>query len=208
MSGARGVSGGEVVLGREVRQGWWLVAGEEDGPVQVVAGPFADRIEAAWAAAGSDGHEEVRPAYGTRRDDGVLARRPSPQEWAWLQHLGEQLDRLGDDWDDLVSDDDPLTTLVVEVAAVLSEAGLPLHDAAGPGRELGGVCLTPEPGLGGIVVAWRQHDRVSVDRVHGAAADTSVQAVLNRALGEVLAARGFAVDVPGEVGGCVVRPAA
>ena len=75
----------------------------------------------------------ARPVYGIRRADGGLTRQPSPQDWAWLAHLGEQLERLPDEWDAVLSDEDPLTTLVVEVTAALSEAGLPLHDDAGAG---------------------------------------------------------------------------
>jgi hypothetical protein len=52
---------------------------------------------------------------------------------------------------------------VVEVAATLLDAGLALHDCDGPGPA-GGVCLTPEPGSGGILVSWRPHDRMSVQR--------------------------------------------
>jgi hypothetical protein len=205
--GVSGLSSGAVVLGGALRQGWWLVVDEHDGPGRIVAGPFADRAEARWAATANDdvGAEAVRPVYGTRRADGVLNRRPSPQDWAWLAHLGEQLDRLPDDWDAGLSDDDPLTTLVVEVAGALSEAGLPLQDSTGPGSEVGGVCLTPEPGLGGIVVTWRQHDRMSVDQIHGAAADTMVQQVMNRALADVLRLRGFAVEAFGGASGHVVR---
>jgi len=197
-----------VVVDGSVRQGWWLVSGEENGPVRIVAGPFADRTEAAWAAAAEDGDEDLWPVYGARRADGSLARRPSPQEWAWLSHLGEQLDRLPEDWDGVVGDDDPLTTLVVEVTAALAEAGLPLHDPMGAGSELGGACLTPEPELGGIVVTWRQHDRMSIEQVHGAAVDAVVQQVMNRALADVLALRGFAVDPFGGASGHVVRAAA
>ena len=127
---------------------------------------------------------------------------------AWLAHLGDQLDRLPDDWDTVISDDDPLTSLVVEVTAALAEAGLPMHDATGEGRELGGACLTPEPTLGGIVVTWRQHDRMSVDQVHGAGADFVVQQVMNRALADVLVARGFSVDGVPFGSGHVVRTAA
>ena len=112
------------------------------------------------------------------------------------------------DWDAVLSDEDPLTTLVVEVTAALSEAGLPLHDDGGPASEAGGACLIPEPDLGGIVVTWRQHDRMSVDQVHGAVADAVVQQAMNRALAEVLAARGFVVDAFGGASGHVVRPAA
>jgi hypothetical protein len=206
VSSVSGLPSGDVVLDGAVRQGWWLVSGDQNGPVRIVAGPFADRTEATWAAAAEDGAAELGPVYGTLRADGSLARRPSPEEWAWLSHLGEQLDRLPGDWDAVVSDDDPLTTFVVEVTAVLCEAGLPLHDATGADGAVGGVCLTPQPALGGVVVAWRQHDRMSVDQVHGAPAAAAVQQAMNRALAEVLAARGL----PGDAlagGGLVVRPA-
>jgi hypothetical protein len=189
--------------------GWWLV--EEDGGTEhVVAGPFPDRSEAGWAALDQqvDHAGEARTVYGVRRGDGALVHRPSPQEWAWLGHLGEQLDRLSDDWDDVLSDADPLTTLVVEVAAALTEAGLPLHDCAGrtdTGSAVGGVCLTPDTGQGGIVVAWRQHDRMSVEQIRGATADALVQHAMNAAVGEVLAALGFAVVTIGAAGGHLVR---
>ena len=205
MSGVGGPSSGEVVLGSVACHGWWLVVDETDGPGRIVAGPFPDRAEATWAAAATQDRdaEEVRPVYGIRRADGVLNRRPSPEEWAWLAHLRDQLDRLAGGWDAKLPDDHPLTTLVVEVAAALCEAELPLHDSTGAGSEVGGVCLTPEPGLGGIVVTWRQHDRMSVHQVHGTAADALVQQVMNRALADVLMLRGFAVDP--FAGGHVVR---
>ena len=97
----------------------------------------------------------------------------------------------------------PLPGLVVEVVAVLAEAGLFLYDPSGADGELGGVCLTPEAALDGVVVSWRQHDRMSLDQLHGAAADALVQQVMNRALAEVLVVRGFAVEPLG--GACVVR---
>ena len=143
----RAVSSGEVVLDAPVCQGWWLFVDEENGPGRIVAGPFPERSEARWAADSYEGELPVgvRSVYGVRRADGVLNRRPSPQDWAWLAHLGDQLERLTDDWDALLSDEDPLTTLVVEITASLSEAGLPLHDADGPGAEIGGACLIPQP---------------------------------------------------------------
>ena len=189
--------------------GWWLV-GEDGGPGTVLAGPFTDRSGAGWAALDRQAEYpgELRTVYGVRRGDGALVRRPSPQEWAWLGHLGDQLDRLSEDWDDVLSDADPLTTFVVEVAAALAEAGLSLHDCAGrtdTGSAVGGVCLTPDPEQSGIVVAWRQHDRMSVEQVRGAAADGLVQNAMNATLGEVLAALGFAVDTIGTSGGHLVR---
>jgi hypothetical protein len=205
VSGVGSLSSSEVLVGAGVGTGWWLVV-EDVGQGRIVAGPFPDRAEARWAAV--LGPEGARPVYGVRRADGGLTRRPSPQDWAWLAHLGEQLERLPEDWAGVFSDDDPLTTLVVEVTAALAEAGLPLHDSAGPDDEVGGACLIPEPELGGIVVTWRQHDRLGVDQVHGPTPAALVQQVMNRALAEVLAARGFVVDAFGGASGHVVRPAA
>jgi hypothetical protein len=203
----RGLSSRDVVVGGAIREGWWSVVDREDGSGRILAGPFPDRAEAAWAAAASDdgGADGVSAVYGTRRDDGTLVRRPSPQDWAWLAHLAEQLERLPEDWDAGFSEDDPLVTLVVELTAALAEAGLPVHDAAGSGSEVGGACLIPEPALGGIVVTWRQHDRMSLDQVHGADVDGALQQVMNRALGDVLTLRGFSVDAFGEGSGHVVR---
>jgi len=196
----------EVVLGGVVRQGWWLVVDDEDGPGLVLAGPFGDREEASWAAGDLEGGPAgVVPVYGVRRADGLLRRRSSPQDRAWWSYLGEQLDRLPDGWDDDLSDEHPLPGLVVEVVAVLAEAGLFLYDPDGGDSELGGVCLTPEPDLDGVVVSWRQHDRISVEQVHGAAADALAQHVMNRALADVLALRGFALEPLG--GASVVRAA-
>ena len=199
---------GGLALGT-VSQGWWLVVDEATGPGRIVAGPFPDRAEARWAesARGSDVREDVRTVYGTRRADGGLSRRPSPQDWTWLAHLGDQLDRLVADWDDSLSDEDPLTTLVVEVAGALAEAGLPLHDVSGPGSEIGGACLSPEPVLGGVLVTWRQHDRMTVEQVAGATVDAIGQQVMNAALAELLRLRGFRVSPFGGGSGHLVMPA-
>jgi hypothetical protein len=190
----RGVSSGEAVLEGAVCQGWWLFLDEENGPGRIVAGPFPDRAEARWAATTLDVECPVgtRPVYGVRRPDGTLNRRPSPQDWAWLAHLGEQLERLPQDWDALLSDED----------------GLPLHDVDGAGSEVGGACLIPQPELGGIVVTWRQHDRMVVDQAHGPTPTALVQHVMNRAVADVLSARGFQVDAFGGATGHVVRSAA
>ena len=204
-----GLSSGEVLLGGVGCQGWWVVVEEEEnGRGRVVAGPVGDRAEAAWAAACLPGTPAgARPVHGVRRPSGVLERRPSAEDWAWLGHVGEQLERLPEGWDaDLPGDDEPLTTLLVELAAALVEAGLPLHDAAGPAREAGGVSLRPLPELDGIVVAWRQHDRMSVEQVHGPDADAAVQEVLNRALADLLLVRGFDVRPFGDGTASLVHP--
>jgi hypothetical protein len=188
VSGVSARSGGEVLAG--VRPGWWLVADEADGTERVVAGPFAERADAGWAAGGVE--DAVYLVHGSRRPDGALSRRPSPQDGAWLAHLGDQLDRLPEDWDPVLSDDDDaaLGSLVVEVTAALCEAGLGLHDDSGNG----GACLLPEAGLGGIVVSWLQHDRMGVDQVHGEIAHALVQQAMNQLLADVLALRGLAVE--------------
>jgi hypothetical protein len=187
--------------------GWW-VTGDAG---QVGAGPFADRVEAEWAAlaGGADSGPAAAVVYGVRRADGSFARRSSPQELAWLTELGAQLDRLGEDWDPLLSDSDALTTLVVEVAAALVEAGLPLHDASPEAGAVptGGVCLTPDPTATGVLVSWRQHDRMSVQQVRGAEADAAVQATMNAAVACVLADLDFDVEQFGDTGVCIVTAA-
>jgi hypothetical protein len=119
--------------------------------------------------------------------------------------LGDQLDRLPEDWDPLLDDTDALTTLVVEVAAALAEAGLPLHDCRGNrGASSGGVCLTPAPDGSGILVSWRQHDRMSLHQVRGAAADAAVQELMNGAIAGVLATFGYPVEPLGGGSGSFV----
>ena len=177
--------------------GWWLV----DELAQVVAGPFADRFDADWAALA--GGLPAVSVHGARRADGSVASRPSPEERAWMAELGDQLDRLPRDWDALLSDTDPLTTLVVEVAAALVEAGLPLHDAA-QGSPAGGVCLMPELALRGVVVSWRAHDRMSLNHVRGAAANATVDQAMNAAVADVLWNLGFVVEPFGETGNSLV----
>ena len=167
--------------------GWWLV----DESAQVLAGPFADRIDAEWAAL-SGGLAAVA-VFGGRRADGGVVPRLSPEERAWFGELGEQLDRLPEDWEDLLSDTDPLTTLLVEVTAALVESGLPLYDATGD-QPAGGVCLVPELGCGGVLVSWRAHDRMSRHQVRGAAADAAVQQLMNTTVAGVLTQLGFLVE--------------
>jgi hypothetical protein len=172
---------------------WWLV-GES---MQVIAGPFADQVDADWAALA-----DALPAvavFGARCSDGAVEPRPSPEERGWLKQLGQQLDRLPDDWNVVVSDTDPLTTLVVEIAAALVEAGLSLHDATGSDLS-GGVCLLPEPGAGGVLVSWRPHDRMSRQPVRGAAAGAAVQQLMNATLADVLEQQGFVVGPYGATG--------
>jgi hypothetical protein len=181
-------------------------AGDRSETPRVVAGPFVDQLEADWAALAGPltASADARVVYGLRRGDGALVGRPSPQERAWLAELGHQLDRLSDDWDTLLSDTDELTSLVVEVTAALGEAGLPLYDG-GHGTQVGGaaggVCLTPDPARRGILVTWRQHDRMSVHQVRGAAADVAVQQTMSAAIADVLAQLGFRVE-PSVSRGC------
>jgi hypothetical protein len=192
--------------------GWWLVgdaaepAGAAAAPrvevaadpaARVLAGPFADRLEAECAALTS-GLEAVA-VYGIRTAQEGLVLRPSPQDRAWLSELSEQLDRLTEDWHELHTDSDPLTTLVVEIAAALVETGLTLHDCAGPSPS-GGVCLSPAPAYSGILVNWQRHDRLSVDQVRGRRVDGDVQRTMNAAVADLLAQLGFAVEPVGPTG--------
>ena len=177
--------------------GWWLV----DDAAQVLAGPFADQVDADWAAL--SGELPAVSVYGTRRTDGAVARRTSPEQRAWLAELGEQLDRLPGEWDELLSDEDPLTTLVVEVTAALVEAGLPLHDAP-QAHPAGGVVLLPDLVSGGVVVSWRPHDRMGLHQTRGAAASATVQQSMSTAIGDVLWNLGFVVEPFGESGSSLV----
>jgi hypothetical protein len=185
--------------------GWWLV----DGPGAPLAGPFADAVDADWAAFSLGLPESARTVYGAQLEDGGVARSQSPQERAWLDELGRQLDRLPEEWTELISDDDALTTLVVDVTAALLEAGLPLHDCdgyAGEARGTGGACLAPRPEAGGLVVTWRQHDRMSVQQVRGADAGNAVQHAMTEAVITVLEELGFAVEPYGPTGSHLVTP--
>jgi hypothetical protein len=204
MSGFSGVSS-ELTLDGAVGAGWWLVAEDADGRGgHVLAGPYADRAGAAWDAStrDADGSSDLQPVYGARRADGLLLRRPSPQDWAWLAHLGEQLERLPEDWDAAMSDSDPLGTLVVEVVGALLDAGFTLYDdAAGAG----GICLTPDPGLDGVIVAWQTSDRVSIEQVRGSAAASAVAQAMTAALALVLDGLGYPAEAFGTGSALVVR---
>jgi hypothetical protein len=195
---------GKVAVEHRTPPAWWLV--EEDGSGErAVDGPFHDRLEADWAALAGGGAR--RPVYGALRADGGVVRRQSPQEQAWLTELGEQLDRLPDDWDQgLTEDEDELVTLVVEVAAALVEAGLSVHDCIGQ-NPAGGVCLTPEQERRGVLVSWHQHDRMSRDQVRGAETDEAVQRTMNAAVADSLRHMGFDVQSFGSAGTCLVTAA-
>jgi hypothetical protein len=177
--------------------GWWLV-GES---AQVLAGPFVDRVDADWAALA--GGLPALAVFGATCPDGTVALRPSPDERAWLKQLGDQLDRLPEDWDALLTDTDPLTTLVVEITAALVEAGLPLYD---PARRdpAGGVSLLPDPFFRGVLVSWRPHDRMSLHAVRGGTAGAAVLHLMNATVADVLAQLGFVVEPDGATGRSLV----
>ena len=186
---------------------WWLVEECDGSPgTQVLAGPFADQVEADWAAlAGLETPTVV--VHGVLRADGAgVVRRQTPEEKAWLADLGDQLDRLPAEWDDRLDEDDELATLVVEIAGALVEAGLPLHDCVGDGPA-GGICLTPAPDGGGVLVSWQQHDRMSRLQVRGPEAVTAVQHTMNAAIAGCLSELGFDVEPLGPTG-CPFVPAA
>jgi hypothetical protein len=162
-------------------------------------------LEADWAAlaGGTAASPQAQVVYGVRTVAGGLLPKAAPQEGAWMVELGQQLTRLGEDWFEQVSDTDPLTTLVVEVAEAVIEAGLPLHDCAG-GGPAGGICLTPHPAGGGILVSWHGHDRMTLQQLHGAEADVAVRQTIGAAVADVLVQRGFEVEPLGWSGGHLV----
>lgn len=175
----------------------------------VVAGPFPDRLDAEAIAlarsldpARAVGAAEVTVVHGVRRPDGTLARRPEPAELAWLAELGGLLDRLPAAWDTVVSDTDPRTTLVVELAAALFEAGLPINDCDSDATDYtatddwaasgGGVCLTPHPD--GVLVSWATSDRLSLHTGRDSA-EVAVRETMGAAIADLLAACGFPVQL-------------
>src|SRR4051795_5036091 len=127
MTGLSGLTSGDVLLGDVRRPGWWLVERADVGLDRVVAGPFGDRTEAAWAAAVQGPAGEVDPEYGVRAADGSLSRRPSPEECSWFELLEEQLDRLPEGWDAELPDDHPLATPRGEVDPPRTHARPPAH---------------------------------------------------------------------------------
>ncbi|MGY2083247.1 hypothetical protein [Blastococcus sp. SYSU DS0539] len=173
--------------------GWWLV----DDAGRVLAGPFPDQLDADWA--GFAGDLPAVAVFGAPRPDGTVAPRPTPADRAWLAELGDQLDRLPEHWDALLTDTDPLTTLVVEVAAALVEAGLPLYDAAS-GAATGGVCLVPDTASCGVLVSWRTHDRLSVGDSRGDTVYAAVQELMSTAVADTLAELGFVLQTSGATG--------
>jgi hypothetical protein len=123
------------------------------------------------------------------------------------EELADAAGRLADAYGRTLRDDDPLRSLVSDIAWALTEAGFTLHHCAQhhPLYRLGGVCLLPvaaghDPdGRGGVVVSWTTHNLLSLDwgrwlAYHG------TQDVMNGALSEVLDGLGFQV-APFGVGG-------
>ncbi len=183
---------------------WWLV----DGADRVVAGPYADQGEAAWATGplGPEGAAGGAPAYGLRRETGRLARRPSPEDRAWLADLSGELERVGEEWDPLVDDASPLVGLLCQLGAALVEVGLPLHDCSGrtATRSRGGVCLTPSPLEDGVVVAWTQHVRTMREAPRPPETERWLQEAMNRTLASLLAGLGFTTAPFGRTGAALV----
>jgi hypothetical protein len=61
--------------------------------------------------------------------------------------------------------------LVIDLAECLTEAGIAIHDCDGPGRPVGGCCLTVksqrDDGHGGVMVSWTCADTLSDGRPDG-----------------------------------------
>ena len=59
---------------------------------------------------------------------------------------------------------------------------------------------TPDPARRGILVTWRQHDRMSLERVRGEAVEAAVERTMNVAIADVLTSMGFPVTPVGTTG--------
>ncbi|MGY1744327.1 hypothetical protein [Blastococcus sp. SYSU D00695] len=183
---------------------WWLV----DDADRVLAGPYADQAEAVWATGplSPDGGAGGSPSFGVRRESGRIARRPSPEDRAWLADLSGELERVGEEWDLLVDDASPLVGLLCQLGASLVEIGLPLHDCSGrtATRARGGVCLTPSPLHDGVVVAWTQHVRTTREAPRPPETERWLQETMNRTLDHLLTGLGFTTVTLGEAGAALV----
>jgi len=122
---------------------------------------------------------------------------PSPADRAFQAQLGEQLARVPGGG---AAGRSPLAVLAGEVATALVEASFTLHDCDGlvADKALGGVCLTPSPASGGVIVSWTQHERMAVAQVRGEQVHTELQAVMNDALFQALQTMGLAAQPFGE----------
>ena len=190
----------------DVPAGWWLVDDGADGTWhgRAVVGPFADRWDAELAAlADGDAASTRLVVHGTQRSAGAVLVRQAPDERAWFAELSGHLEGLPEDWDAVITEADALATLVVEIGAALVEAGMPLHDGSVSGT--GGVCLTPDPGSLGVLVAWRQHERMDRLHVRGTAAADAVRRTMNGAVADVLTHLGLSVEPIGPEGCFRVR---
>jgi hypothetical protein len=58
--------------------------------------------------------------------------------------------------------------------------------------------------MGGVLVSWRAHDRMSLDIGRGVAANATVQQSMNAAVAEILGNLGFVVEPTGATGGSLV----
>ena len=174
------VTGGSRGIGLRIARS--LLAEGADVAIAARDGERLAQAAAELAAAGHPGRI-VSARLDTGDDTSVRAG---------VQRIREQ---LGGDvafqWD--------ATGLVCEIAAAVTEAGLPLHETA-PGSTAGGVCLLPAPGAHGVLVSWRPHERLSLQQVRGAAVDSAVQRTMNAAVADLLTQLGFRVEPTGSAG--------
>lgn len=141
-------------------------------------------------------------------------RAAEPEEWADEEHRQRRaLKRLEADADCAPLADgfgmrlaapgtDPLADLTRALARDLIAAGLEVHDCAGkaPG---GGVCLTPSPNTGGVIVTWAQHD--AAEAAFGYGRHVDLQELMNEHLADVLATIGYTVENFGQATAHLVR---
>lgn len=158
----------------------------------VVAGPWADRSDAAGARADDP---EARAVYGCAQPDGTVAVRPSPDQLAWERHLCAHLDRMRDDDGGPVRAlRDDVAGLAVQVAGALVAAGVPLAETGG-GQACGGALVVPARRTvpAGVAVGWVTHPYLPALGAVGTGPGM-LPDVMSYALASLLGTLGFRVE--------------
>ncbi len=97
---------------------------------------------------------------------------------------------------------DPLADLTRALARDLIAAGFEIHDCAGKAPS-GGVCFTPSPNTGGVIVTWAQHD--AAEAAFGYSRQVDLQEQMNYYLADVLSTIGYSVEDFGQATAHLVR---
>lgn len=170
-------------------RGWLIQAFGDEFESRLQPDPDPQRAEIGWVVPGpapESTEEESTPAEP--RYAGDLFRGDEP--------VLVQLRRVSDGWGQPIARrDDPLFRVAISIARDLLAAGFELHDC-GHSAPTGGVCLTPSPHEGGVMVTWAQHDVLAHHDGDDDLYDThqDVQVVMNDAVADALTEMGWDVE--------------